>query len=170
MKISIHPILLLLGVFVTTIFTTGCPVGIAYPFCEVGKAEKVDKNLLGTWKAVSDSAEILEVKISKKDDVTYAVEVLSQGESYMVDDTGFLSWTTKLDGHTFIFSQGASSDSKDYFLYEYAFEGKKLVINDVGLLVGGLDAVNSTKEFRQEVSASLKKPDCLTARLEYVKE
>jgi hypothetical protein len=170
MKISIHPILHFSAIFSIALFTTGCPVGIAYPLCEESQVLKIDKDLLGTWKAVSDSAEIQEVKISKEDDVTYAVEVLQKGESYMVDDTEFFSWTTKLGGHTFIFSQGADSESDDYFLYEYAFEGKKLVIQDVSLLVGGMDAVTSTEAFREELSASLKMPKCLVSRLEYVKQ
>ena len=170
MKISIHPILLFSAIFSIALLTTGCPVGIAYPLCEESQVLKIDKDLLGTWRAVSDSAEILEVKISKEDDVTFAVEVLQKGENYMVDDIEFFSWTTKLDGHTFIFSQGANSDSDDYFLYEYAFKGKRLVIHDVSLLVGGTDAITSTEAFREELSASLKMPDCLVSKLEYVKQ
>lgn len=170
MKKSFHPVFGLGMLFLLAIVTTGCPVGIAYPLCEENQVEKLDKRLLGTWRAVTDSAEIVQVQISKEDELTFAVEVLEQGESYMADDTKFFSWTTKLDGHTFIFSQGADSDNKDYMLYEYSFEGKKLVIHDVGLLVGGMDAVTSTETFRKEVSASLKNPDCLSARIEYQKQ
>lgn len=153
-----------------SIFTAGCPVGIDYPFCEENQVEKVDSRLLGTWRCQSDSAEILEVRITKEDDITYGVEVTEQGENFMADDTKFNSWSSKLDGHNFLFSQGAESSTKSYFLYEYSFEGKKLVIHDVGLLVGGMDAVTSTDALRKEVSASLKNPDCLTARFEYIKQ
>lgn len=170
MKKSIHPVLGACLLFLLAIISTGCPIGIEYPLCEESQVQKIDQKLLGTWKAESSDAEILEVKISKEDDYTFAVEVLEQGENYMADDTEFFSWTTKLDGHTFIFSQAANSEKKEYMLYEYSFEGKNLVIQDVSLLVGGVDAVTSTQAFRDEVSASLKNPDCLTARLEYVKQ
>ncbi len=170
MKKSLHPVFGLGFLFLLALVTTGCPVGIAYPLCEENKVEKLDKKLLGTWRSVSDSAEILEVRITNDDAITFGIEVLEKGENYMSDDTRFFGWITKLDGHTFLFSQGRDSDSKEYYLYHYSFEGKKLVIEDVGLLVGGLDAVTSTETFRQEVSASLKKPDCLSARIEYLKQ
>ncbi|MBI1224279.1 MAG: hypothetical protein GC192_03495 [Bacteroidetes bacterium] len=170
MKKSFHPILMLTLLTAISIFTAGCPVGVEYPFCEENQKEKVDSKLLGTWKCQSKDAEILEVRISKADAVTYSVEVLDQGENFMSDDTQFFSWGSKLDGHNFLFSQGAESSNESYFLYEYSFDGKKLVIHDVGLLVGGLDAVTSTAAFRQEVSASLKNPDCLSDRFEYVKQ
>ena len=170
MKKILNPLTCLAMLALLALVTTGCPVGTSYPFCQANQVEKVDNRLLGTWKSVSDSADILEVKISQEDDVTYNVEVLAQSEMYMADDTRFYSWSTKLDGHSFLFSQGLDSGSTEYYLYEYGFEGKKLVIHDVSLLVGGMDAVTSTEAFRAEVSASLKKPDCLTARFEYVKE
>ncbi len=156
--------------FLFAILATGCPVGIAYPLCEENQVLKVDNRLLGTWKCLSDSAEILLVKIAKEDDITYAIEVLEQGENYMAESTEFFSWTTTLDGHTFIFSQGADSDEADYYTYHYQLDGKKLIIEDVSLLIGGMDAVTSTNAFREEVSASLKKPECLTSRFEYVKQ
>jgi len=37
------------------------------------------------------------------------------------------------------------------------------------LLVGGVDAVTSAEALRKEVSASLKNPECLSGRMEYVK-
>jgi len=170
MKNSSHPILLLSSILAIAIFTTGCPIGIAYPFCTESQIEKMDKKLLGTWVAVSDSVEILEMKIMKEDDITYAVEVIEKGEMYMLDGNRFLSWATKLEGHDFIFSQAVESENPEYYLYHFAFEGKKLVLHDVSLLVGGMDAVTSTEAFREEVAASLKQPDCLTSRIEYVKK
>lgn len=170
MKKSIHPVfgfalLLLLG-----IVSTGCPVGIAYPLCEATQIEKVDKNLLGTWKAMDNSADILQVKIGKEDEVTYNVEVLEKGENYMVDEVQFFSWATKLDGHSFLFSKASEGDDSNYYLYHIVLDKKRLIIEDMGLLVGGVDAVTSTEAFRQEVSASLKMPDCLSARFEYSKQ
>lgn len=149
---------------------TGCPVGIDYPFATESQLEKVDNKLVGTWRSVVDSADMLQVRILKEDDITYSIEVLEKSENYMADDTRFFGWSTKLDGHSFLFSQGLDSDDDSYYLYHISFEGKKLVIQDVGLLVGGVDAVTSTEAFREEVSASLKNPDCLSARFEYIKQ
>jgi hypothetical protein len=170
MKKSFHPVFGLGLLFLLAIVTTGCPVGIAYPLCEENKVEKLDKKLLGTWRSTADSAEILQVRITEEDGLTFGIEVLEKSDNYMADDTRFFGWTTKLDGHNFLFSQGRDSDSKDYFLYHYRFEGKKLLIEDVGLLEGGMDAVTSTEAFRKEVSASLKNPDCLSGRVEYQKQ
>ncbi|MCU0345311.1 MAG: hypothetical protein MUC59_00100 [Saprospiraceae bacterium] len=170
MKNPIHPFLGLGCLLLLALFTTGCPVGITYPLCEADKVEKLDTRLLGNWKSLSDSAEILEVRLTKKDDVTFNVQVMEHSDNYLNDAFAYFSWTTKLDGHTFLFSQPAEGESSDYYLYHYAFEGKKLVLHDVGLLVGGVDAVTSTEAFRKEVSASLKDPDCLSARIEYVKQ
>jgi hypothetical protein len=170
MKNSIHPIFGFGLLLLFAILAAGCPIGISYPLCNEDQVLKVDNRLLGTWQSVSDSAEILLVKISKEDDITYSIEVLEQGENYMVESTSFYGWATALDGHTFLFSQGLNTENADYYTYHYAFEGKKLVIQDVSLLVGGVDAVTSTAAFRQEVSASLKKPDCLTSSIEYVKQ
>ncbi|MBK9013096.1 MAG: hypothetical protein IPM82_02865 [Saprospiraceae bacterium] len=43
MKISFHPILLLTSIFAIALFTTGCPVGIAYPLCEESQVQKMTK-------------------------------------------------------------------------------------------------------------------------------
>lgn len=150
--------------------SAGCPVSISYPFAEGQQLEKLDKRLLGTWVCSSDSAEVLEVKFTKKDEVTFAVEVLKQGESFMVEATDFLSWTTKLDGHTYIFSQPADQASQEYYLYHYDFSDGKLVIHDVSLMEGGVDAVTSVESFREQVAASMKHPDCLQSRFEYMKK
>ena len=170
MKNLFSKALLFMAIAFISILTTGCPIGIGYPLCEADKVEKLDTRLLGNWKSLSDSAEILEVKLTKKDDVTFNVEVLEHSDNYLNDAFTYFSWTTKLDGRSFLFSQPAEGESSDYYLYHYAFEGKKLVLHDVGLLVGGVDAVTSTEAFRKEVSASLKDPDCLSARIEYAKQ
>jgi hypothetical protein len=150
--------------------TTGCPVGVPYALCEEHQVDKVDSKLIGTWKCLADSAEILQVQISKEDDLTYGIEILQKGDSYMAEDSRFFGWTTQLDGHHFLFSQGLESEDSNFYLYEFSFEGKKLVIHDVGLLVGGMDAVTSTEALRAEVAASLKMPGCLSARFEYEKQ
>lgn len=145
-----------------------CPSGLDYPLAE--KPDMIDPALLGTWVALSDEAEMLEVSIRKKDDYSYAVEVLENSEGYMLDATKFTSWVARMDGHSFLYSQPAEGDDEKYYLYHYAFEDGILVIHDVGLMVGGTDAVSSTATLRKEVSASLKRQDCLSSRLEYEKK
>jgi hypothetical protein len=170
MKISLK---LLSGIALLALFllvTTGCPVGVPYPLCEAHQVEQVDSRLIGTWKCLSDSAEILQVRISEEDDITYGVEMLQTGSNYMAEDSLFFSWATQLDGHHFLFSQGIESEDSNFFLYEFSFEGKKLVIHDVGLLVGGMDAITSTEALRAEVAASLKMTGCLSSRFEYEKQ
>lgn len=164
-----HLIFLFVSLAAVAMVTTGCPIGIGHPLGQPGK-EKIDKNLLGTWTATLDSAEIQQVKVTKKNDFTYEVEVLEKGESYMMDGVAFDSWTTQLEGKTFLYSRPTEPEEDSYYVYHYFFEGKKLVIQDVSLLVGGLDAVTSTETFRAEVAASLKEPNCLTSRIEYIKQ
>lgn len=169
MKNSAQPVFFFSTVILIAMLTTGCPVGVSYPLGNPG-TEKIDQNLLGVWVAVADTADLLKIEISKKDDYTYQVEVLEEGEHYVLDGNSFDSWVTKLDGKTFLYSKPTDDDEDSYYVYNYQFEGEKMVIQDVGLLVGGVDAVTSTEAFREEVSASLKLPDCLSARFEYVKE
>ena len=170
MKKSFHPMLMFAALLATTFLTTGCPVGISYPFCEESQMTKVDKNLLGTWNALVDSAEVVKVKISKKNDITYQIEVLEKGENYMLDAVTFNSWTTQLNGESFIFSQATEGDDQSYYLYHFKLDGKQLFIEDVSLLEGGIDAVTSAETFQKEVVASMKKPDCFSGRFAYVKQ
>lgn len=151
------------------VLTTGCPVGIAYPLGKPG-TEKIDTKLIGVWQAKSDSAEMVKLEVGKKDDFTYWVEVLQTGESYMAESTSFDAWVTKIDGQNFIYSKPTDPAAEEFFVYQYAVNGKSLAIQDVSLLIGGMDAVTSTEAFRNEVSASLKLPDCLTSKLEYQKQ
>lgn len=158
-----------LFLFLVAVLTAGCPVGVDYPLCEISAADKIDTRLLGTWRCDDESTEIIEVRIAKKDERSYAVEVLETGEMYGAEDTKFQSWITKLGGHNFIFSQGTEKGDTDYYLYEYSFDGSYLVIHDVGLLVGGVEAVTSTIEYQKEVQESLKMADCLSERRVYYK-
>ncbi len=150
------------------LLAVACPAGLDYPLAD--KPDMIDPALLGTWVALSDDAEILEVTIRKKDDYSYSTEVLESSDMYLVDATKFTSWVTRMDGKSFLYSKPAEGDDEKYYLYHYAFEDGNLVVHDVGLMVGGTDAVSSTATLRKEVSASLKRPDCLSSRLEYEKK
>ncbi len=168
MKNPIHSFFIFLAIVTAAFFTTGCPVGIPHPLGNPG-TEKIDAKLLGVWVAKADSAEMQKLEIGKKDDFTYSVDVLETGENYMVDSEQFEAWITTIDGIDFIYARATDQDEELYFVYQYSVKGKKLAVQDVSLLIGGLDAVTDMETFRKEVSASLKMPDCLTSRLEYEK-
>lgn len=158
--VILTPVLLLL---------MGCPVDTKFPFDTPG-ALKIDKNLLGTWKNPTDdeNADVLKVKISKKDNFSYDVIVLEKGDMYMADTNIFVGYVSELDGKTFFYLQSAGRTDKNY-LYHYTFDGKQLITHDVGLKVGGIDAITSTEAFRKEVSASLPLEDCLTGEIKWEK-
>lgn len=147
-------------------FLYGCPSGSDYPLAE--KPNKIDPAIIGVWEATDDEAEVLEVKIQKRDDYSYTTEVLSSSYSYSLDAKRFISWVTEIDGHKFFYSQPVDDpEDKKYYLYHYDFDGNFLIIHDVGLLAGGIDAVKSTASYRAEVVASLEKSDCLSSPHEY---
>lgn len=144
----------------------GCPTGADYPLSE--KPEAIDPKLIGTWESVSGEAEILEVRIQKKDEQSYLTEVLSGSEFYSLNAKKFTSWLTIIDGETFLYSQPVDdAEDKKYYLYHIKFDGNNLIIQDVGLLVGGVDAIQSISAYRTEVAASMKKPECLSSPHEY---
>lgn len=149
--------------------TTGCPVGLDYP---LGKpnGEKLDKKLIGTWVAQSSEAEIIKVKVSKNDDFRFDIEVLERGEMYALETDLLQGWSTTFNGKTFLYAQQKDQDDKKYYHYCYAFDGNKLILHDMSLLVGGMDAVTSQEALQSEVSASMKNPDFLSSRIEYIKE
>jgi hypothetical protein len=147
----------------------GCPVNTAFPIAEPG-TEKIDKALIGTWlNAEADSlSDVISVSISKKDQVSYDVEVLENGPMYMVESTSFEGFVTKLEGETFFYVRPVGKDS-EYYLYHYRFEDNLLKTYDVGLKVGGIDSVTSIEAFRAEVTASMKLADCLSGEIRWTK-
>lgn len=151
-----------------TITFYGCPVGSEYPLGKPG-TEKIDKALIGTWKAEGNMADltISKVKIKKKNDYSYSVEILEPGDAYMEEIYNYTGYVTELDGRKFVYFLAEGSTS--YYLYHYEVRGSQVITHDVGLLVGGKDAVTSTEAYRKEVSESLKKPDCLSEEIVYNK-
>lgn len=157
--------LALLGVM---LLSTGCPVGVDFPLGYPG-TEKIDKKLLGTWYNDKEDHEIKRMTIEKWDNYSYRIEVLEAGSMYSVEDQSFRGWLTKVSGKTFLYAQPLSSE--EYYLYCYQMDGKKRMSSwDVGLLIGGTDAVTSTEAFREEVKGSLLMDDCLTEETLWFKE
>lgn len=160
--------LILPTLFLGLMFIYGCPLDMNFPPDKPG-SKHIDEALLGTWHCVNDTCNDLQVVlVEKEDDYTYAIEVKEKGEDFMVDAVTFSGYVTEIDGKKFLYVRGNEMDT--YFTYHYQVSGKKLSIYDVGLLVGGKEAVTSTEAFRAEISASLKKEDCLRERLDFVRK
>lgn len=152
----------------TLLVSTGCPVGIDYPLGTPG-SEKIDPDLIGTWSADKEDHEIMKVRIEKADNYSYRIVVLETGSMYSVEDDQFTGRVTTIGGKKFIYAQPNSSS--EYYTYCYELDGKEQMRSyDVGLLVGGTDAVTSTQAYRNEVEASLKMDDCLSEETLWIKE
>jgi hypothetical protein len=150
------------------IVLAGCPTGIEYPLGTPG-SEKIDERLLGTWYTDKDDPEFQSLRIEKRDDYSYKIEVFDTGTMYEPEGTSFYGWVTKLGGRDFIFAKPIGG--AEYFTYCYMIDGAKQMRSyDVGLLVGGTDAVSSTASYRKEVEASLKMDDCLSDETLWTKE
>ena len=141
---------------------SGCPVAVPYPLGVKG-TEKIDKALVDTWIQSDSSKEVIEMKIDRVDDYTLHITVLSKGEMYSEDVESFNAWCTMVDNKKFICLQDDTDTKASYYTYCYEVAGKMLKSYDIGLLVGGTDAVTSTDAYRKEVSASLKKEDALSS-------
>ncbi|HNF69840.1 MAG TPA: hypothetical protein PLL28_10715 [Chitinophagales bacterium] len=136
----------------------GCPVSVDYPLGYQDK-DKIDNALIGTWAAADTSAEVQEVKISKIDEFTLAVEVTKRGSMYVEETDFFKGWCTTINNQKFVYFQNAGDNTQGYYSYNYWFEGKQLMTSDFALKVGGVDAVTSIEAYRQEVKASMEYED-----------
>ena len=161
-------LILLPALLISLFFIYGCPVDMDYPPDEPG-SKPIDETLLGNWKCVSDTCDDLQnITVERNDDNSYYIYVSASGENYMADDIEFTGYITQIDGKNFIYAEGQTSYT--YFTYNYILSGNTLTLFDVGLLEGGKDSVTSIGSFRSEISASLKKPGCLTSRRDFQKE
>jgi hypothetical protein len=130
-----------------------CPIGIAVPLGNPG-TEKIDKGLIGTWRSADADHELQVVRVAKRDKTSYDVEVLEKGEMFTAESTHFTAWVTQIEGQRFLY--GKPEGSSEYFHYAYTIEGGEVVLSNVVLAVGGVDAATSTDAFRAEVVASMK--------------
>lgn len=140
------------------LFLFGCPVGMAYSPGVPG-SEKMDDKLVGIWETAAENPEFKTAVIAKKDDYSLTVKVSGTGSAYMPKVTEFTGWTTEVDKQRIVYILDA--DANEYYMYGYTYENTGLMLYDVALLDGGVEAVTSTETFRKQISASLKKPDCL---------
>lgn len=144
----------------------GCPIGLDYSLGVTG-TEKIDPKLVGTWTCEIADAEVIKVKIAKKDEYTYNVDVLERGELYSLETDHLEGWVTSLNGGTFLFLK-PDNESK-YYHYVYRIENGKLIVSDVSLLDGGVDAVTSTETLRSQVTRSMSMEAWANESLTYTK-
>lgn len=165
MRTLLIPAVRLIVLFFLGLSISGCPVALPYPLTET--PEPLDPTLLGTWVAQSEEAEIQEVAFTKKNNTTYTVEVLKQGAFYAAEGVDFEAQITRFEGRSILISRSVDAPDEGWFHYDVSVKGDVLVVHDVSLLVGGMDAVTSTQALRKELAASLKNPECLTGELVY---
>jgi hypothetical protein len=145
----------------------GCPIGLDYPLGVTG-TEKIDAKLIGTWTCEVADAEVVTVKFAKKDEYTYNVDVLERGELYSLGTDHLEGWVTSLSGGTFLFLK--PDDESKYYHYVYRIEQGKLIVSDVSLLDGGVDAVTSTGTLRSQVERSMSMETWANESLTYTKQ
>jgi hypothetical protein len=150
---------ILLSLGIVAILATGCPVGLDHPLDEPN-ANKIDKELLGTWESESESAEVKSVTISEASSTQYNIEVHEHGEMYVLETDKLIGWTTTLAGAKFVYLK--PDNEEKFYHYQYKFDGQQLITNDVSLLEGGVDAVTSTKALRDQVEKSMKSDEWAT--------
>ena len=90
------------------------------------------------------------------------------GSNYTLETKKLTGWVTEVEGKKFTFFRPQGEEK--YYLYCYDMKGKELHTWDVGLKVGGMDAVTSTEAFRKEVKASLKVDDCLVSETTWFRD
>jgi hypothetical protein len=146
----------------------GCPVGLDYPIEAPGN-EKIDEKLIGTWNNNNPDAEIIRVKISKKDDHSYTVQVLEKGEMYALETDNFIGWSASLEGKKFLFFKPDNEDKYYHYVIK-ELTGPKMLSCDLSLLDGGKDAVTSTGALQKEALSSMKMEDFCAETEQWTKE
>jgi hypothetical protein len=156
----------LFAIIVCTFY--GCPVGLDYPIEAPGN-EKIDEKLIGTWKNNNPDAEIIRVKISKKDNFSYSVQVLEKGEMYALETDNFIGWSASLEGKKFLFFKPDNEDKYYHYVIK-ELKDNKMTSCDLALLDGGKDAVTSTESLQKEVISSMKMEEFCAESEQWTKE
>ncbi len=135
------------------LFLFGCPVGMQYsPGFPAAKNRRKAVGYLGNLRR--KNLEFKVASISKKDDYSLNVSVSGTGSTYMPKGTEFTGWTTQVDNRRIVYIRDV--DANEYYMYGYTYQDNGLMLYDVALLDGGVDAVTSTETFRSQISSSLK--------------
>lgn len=152
---------------------TACPVSQEFPLGIKGEYP-FDNRLIGVWSNGQESVEASQVEIKAQNDGKSAqLNVLERGSLYTPETNLFEAWLTIIKDETFLVLKEMPTEpaeKESYFLYHLTIEENLVTTRDVGLLVGGSDAVTSTETFREEVKQSLEIDDCLSSPIEWYKE
>jgi hypothetical protein len=152
------------------VMLTGCPIGLDYP-AGLHSAHLTDSRLAGTWTAESSDAAVMRLTIAESSPGLYRITVLERGEMYAPETSEFNAWLTSVDGHTILVAEAKENESTTYYHHHIQFDGDDAVaIEDISLLVGGIDAVVSTEALRGEISSSLATGEALTERIWYYRD
>lgn len=133
----------------------GCPVGLEYSLGNPGK-EKIDKDLLGTWRGDSEEGEVRRVKMEAGEDNSLKVTVLERGEMYSLETDNLTGWVTTVDTKKFLYFTPEGEGKGTYYHYCYWMDGDSVVSTSMSLLDGGVEAITSTETLRMQVVASMK--------------
>lgn len=146
-----------------------CPVEVGYAPGNPGK-EKLNEKILGSWTSSDSGLVFTAVNVVKADDFSADVKVLQKSADYMIEDTEFKLWTTVIDGKNFAYLCAKSKLlAPTYYLYHFIIDKNTMKLYEVRFLVEGIDGITSTESFREEVSASMKNPECFVSAGSYVK-
>lgn len=152
---------------------SGCPVSISYPLAESGTV-KIDKNLVGNWKATETEVEIAAAKVEKMDDNNYKITISEKGSLYTPEGNTFKGWNYEMEGHKFLICQEydeAEALTDKYYLYKIECTKSNLTLYDVSLTEGGgTDAIKSTADFQRVLKLNIDKGNCFTLSRTFLKE
>ncbi len=140
---------------------SGCPIGLDYSPAEPG-SEKFNKKLIGTWRFEptdeSKEAEVMEFTFERVDDKTIKATVKERGEMYSLETNDLQGYETEIDGLRVLFFKPDGEDK--FYHYHYKFENDNtLIIGDISLLDGGVDAVVSNESLRAQIASSKSNPE-----------
>jgi len=132
---------------------TACPIGLDYAPGKVG-TEAVDSRFEGTWTIDPSTPdhEVVKVTFKKQNKFAYAVTVEERGEMYAMETDDYFMYQTTVDGLNIMYLK--PSNEEKYYMYQFEFDGKQLVVGDISLLDGGVDALTSTESLREQIKTS----------------
>jgi hypothetical protein len=161
--------LIKVALFCIILFTFyACPLGLDYPIAEPGKVQ-IDEDLIGIWKNKDPEATLLKIKISKKDNFSYEVQVLEKSELYALETDNFSAWTSNVEGQKILYFKPSNEDQYYHYVIK-ELKGKNLITCDLSLLDEGKDAVTSIEALRKEAISSMKMEEFCTETENWTKE
>lgn len=133
----------------------GCPSGVAFSAAD-NHAEKIDTKLIGDWATDDYSADFGEMKIEKKDNYNFTVNVGEVSDDYEEEGTGYTVQITTISGVKFLSAKTNSKKSSTNYIYHYEFEGSNLVTYSIAFTAETKKSITSTATLREEIEKKVK--------------